>query len=150
LEGDLLHSPAEIVQQLLIDAGIGTDPDFDLPWPVYSTNEPDAPDNCITVTDTTGESVGRTQWDGRDEMHWGVQIRIRAVSHENVGWRKGFAIRTFISQEVSQQWVTLEGTDYLINSFAKIGSVLALGKDVTNTKRSLFTINPTVVITRLN
>ena len=149
-----VHSPAEIVQQLLIDAGIGTDPDLSplQSWPVYSTNEPDLEtlDEVITVTDTAGADQGRTMVDGEEEIHYGVQIRVDARSHENYGWRKTDAIRSYCSQTVYQAVVVIDSIRYLVLNFSRIGPVIPTGKDVGAVKRSIFTFNPTVVIRRLS
>jgi len=45
-------STAGIVQQLLIDLNLATDPTVGSEWPVYCGYEPDDPDDCITVYDT--------------------------------------------------------------------------------------------------
>jgi hypothetical protein len=72
-----------VIQQVLIELGLGTDPDTDPgeAWPVYSGSEPggqDAPDNCLTVYDTDPKPDGRSMLDGETWQHYGLQIRIFA------------------------------------------------------------------------
>lgn len=142
------HSPAEIVQQLLIDGGLGVDPDShvdgDVDWPTYATNEPDGPDETVTVFDTQGQDMGDTQSDQEQQVHYGVQVRVRARSHETHGYRKANAIRRYLSEDVLQAVVTLDATRYLVHAVKPRGQVLALGKETPASKHSVFTANFTL------
>ena len=145
----VIHSPAEVVQQLLIDAGLGTDPDDGEAYPVYSTNEPDGADEVITVYDTAGTPQGDIQYSGESILYDGIQIRVRARSHRNYGWRLATDIRDYLSQGVSYTEVSLEGVRYIVYSFNRIGPVLSLGKDPA-VKYSVYTLNVNVAYERLS
>jgi hypothetical protein len=74
MSGSLDHFPADIIRQLLIDLGVGlgvtaTD------WPAFSQKEPDSPDNVITVFDTMGRDLGRTNPDMVRSERYGIQVR---------------------------------------------------------------------------
>jgi hypothetical protein len=141
----LPHSPAQVIQQLIADLSLGTDPLANTAWPVFASGEPSKPDNVLTITDTTGLDDGRVMQSGELLTHYGFQVRIRAVDHAT-GWAKADAIRTAFAESVYQNRVTLDATHYLIWAVTHIGQVLALGKDTPSTKRSLFTLNATVTI----
>lgn len=149
MSSSLAHSPAEIVRQLIIDAGLGSDIGSNLlplgPWPVYDASEPNEPDNCITVYDTLGHDDARLLLGGELQQHYGLQIRIRALSHP-VGWVKGTAIRTFFSEIVKTSNVTLESVSYLVWAITRIGQLSALGYDTSISKRRIFTLNCTTAI----
>lgn len=143
----LSHSPADIVAQLLIRDSIGADPDVSPlgSWPVYVGGEPNTPDNCLTVYDTAGSDDGSSMIDGELFGHSGVQIRIRAKDHRT-GWTKADALQTHLAEGVLDEIVTVQSTTYLVHCFARIGDVLALGKDAPTSKRSLFTVNALVSV----
>lgn len=143
----LQHSPADIVAQHLVDAGLGTDPLANKDWSIFATSEPNLPDNVITVRDTAGMSDGRTM-DGQLQDHFGIQIRVRAQTH-NLGHRKLNSIRVYISEQVLQRNVTLDGIKYLIACYSHIGQIIYLGKNVPNSKHSLFTLNCTVPVDQI-
>lgn len=143
----LQHSAAEVIQQAVINFGLGAEPSATATWPVYSTNEPSTPDNCMTVYDTQGTDDGQTM-DGTLQAHLGWQIRVRAKDHQT-GFRKLQAIRAYLSEVARQPRVTIEGTSYVIWAFAKIGQVLSLGIDSPATKRSVFTLNGISAIDQL-
>jgi hypothetical protein len=142
----LTHSPADILAQVLVDIGQGSSPSNNplQAWPVYTTGEPNAPDNCITVKDTVGQDDGRTMPDGEPMFHPGFQIRLRATD-EATGYAKANAIRTALSQ-ILNRTVTIGSNNYFVNCVVRIGQVLPLGKDTPHTKRSLFTLNAMLVV----
>ncbi len=150
----LSHSPADIIRQHLIDAGLGTDPDSyqtgqTRNWPVFAAGEPDTPDNVITVYDTTAIIDARIMVTGEITEHEGYQVRVRGVTHQ-IGNAKADAIRVYMSETAYNAIVTIEGKRYRIPSFVQFGNLNVLGPDTPNTKRKLFTFNGTCVIQPLN
>src|SRR5215831_15796670 len=97
----LEHSPAEIFRQLLIDLQLGAEPDVSngKDWPVYTGQEPDAPDECITVYDTTWRVDGRAMHNGETFWHYGVQLRARSRTQYG-GWTKTRTIQETLDQKV--------------------------------------------------
>lgn len=140
MAGALTHSPADVIRYLLIDEGLGTLPSVSGSWPVYAANEPDTPDNCITVYHTSNTIHGREMTAGETQEHEGVQIRIRSAGH-NTGYVKADTIKRALDTSVSWNTVTISGTDYLVHAVHRTTGVLSLGKDLTNSRRDLFTIN---------
>lgn len=142
------HSPAQIVQQMLIDAGYGTAWDAGGDWPVYASNNPeDDRDDRITVTDTTGVSAGRVQT-GFETLYDGLQVRVDSTDHP-AGFLKADAVRLILTT-VMTRTVVVGSDQYLVHNFPRVGSTNYVGKDVPYGKRSVFTLNPTVVITKIS
>lgn len=147
MSSPLLHSPADIVRVLLVNLGLGANPPNST-WPVYSTNEPDIPDNCITVFDTVGKGDGRSMTDGELFDHYGIQVRVRATTF-SVGYQKVNAIRVAFSESVIEEVVTISGTNYLVKSITQISQIFPLGKEVPTSRRTLFTVNALVTVKRV-
>jgi hypothetical protein len=146
MPGLLLHSPADIVRNLLVSLGLGTYP-TDPPgtWPIYATVEPSLPDNCITVFDTGSTSSGRIHTSGEQQEHHGIQIRIRSTTHI-VGYPRARALAIAIDENIYQEVVAIENTTYLVHCINRVGDVISLGKEVPTTKRNLYTINAMVSV----
>lgn len=129
----LSHSPTEITRQLMLVA----DPSEQ----VFVGGEPPTPDDVITLFDTEGTSDGRIQINGQLQQHYGLQLRFRATDYPT-GWRKANQWRTFLSEQVNQDVVTMPDlSQFLVWCYAKIGQVLCLGTGGGSDKRFYFTLN---------
>lgn len=149
MPGSLNHSPAEIVQTLLIDLGYGVS-QGNLPWPVFVANEPETPDNCVTVYDTVGRQHGRTFPDGERQEHHGIQVRIRAALHE-IGYRKARQVAVALDEEVYRDEVTVDTSEYRVHSITRVSDIVPLPKPMNTGKipltdewRAVFVINALV------
>lgn len=150
------HSPADIIRHLLIAKLLGSYP-VTPPgvWPVYVSFEPDAPDNVITLFNTTGHSGGRVMIGGELQDHYGFQVRIRAVD-DPTAYIKGNRIRAVMSEDVRMTEITIESSRYLIHAVSNIGNLIGLGRetvkfgmDPSSTKRSIFVLNARASIRQL-
>lgn len=139
----LTDSPAYIVRQMLVNLGVGATPSQSGTWPIYDTAEPDLPDNCITVYDTPGNLDGRLMGTGAMVEYHGIQIRVRATTHE-VGSKKARDIAYALDELVYHKSVTVGANNYTVQSVSRTGAVNSLGKEVGVSKRKLFTLNATV------
>lgn len=148
---NLLHSPAHIIQQMLVDMGLGEDPETgDLTnCPVYVSQEPSVPDCVITVYDTDTPTQGRDQISGGMFKRRGIKIRVRDANHTNA-YVKARRVSVFLERntEVTDRLVTLDDNSYLVHSVSRSGSPVALGKETTTSKRDIFTIDATTTIRR--
>jgi hypothetical protein len=144
ITANLSQSPAAIIRQMLIDLGLGVNPAPDgqtaIPWSVFHSQEPDRPDECITVFTTEGTDDGRSMHDGDLWHHYGFQVRLRSRD-DKVGYAKGSLIRNTLAKGVYMRTVSIGTSVYQIQCIAKIRSVLPIGKEASATKRALFTIN---------
>ena len=153
VKDNLAFAPAAIVRQLLVDLGLGFNPvggdQATLDWSCFYGQEPDRPDECITVFTTEGQDDGRSMMDGEIWHHYGIQIRLRARD-ERTGYAKLSGIRKTLSQGVYRRQVTVGPNVFQIQCGAKFSSVLPLGKDISTSKRQLFTLNLIAWIDQLN
>lgn len=149
MESNIPHGPANVLRWLLIDLDLGTDPDdesdpLDRVWPVHDEDEPDLPDNCITVYHTEGQNDGQDPHSGSVWQHIGWQFRIRAKTRE-AGRRKAYDI---LNAVCGLYWHTITVTetigtlseDYRIETVTPSGIPLYIGQEQTS-KRHLHTIN---------
>ena len=141
--GTLDDLPAQILRQLVIDLGHGTDPDDSGSWPVFATTEPNTPDNCITVYSTAGRDQGSIHVDPMLIENEGFQIKVRATTN-SVGYTKADAIAKGFDA-VALRTVILNGNTYVMWGIIR-GSILDVGKSVPESRRSIFTINGTLTV----
>lgn len=142
MSGTLLHSPADIIRNLLRNNGHGTMPEEREAWPLNITVEPDKPDNCITLYDTQGRDFGFTAPDKERQVMEGIQIKVRATEHK-AGFVKANAIAIAIDR-ISEAVLTIESTQYIVHRIRRTSDVLVLGLEMPQSVRSLFTINAVV------
>lgn len=139
MPGTLDYSPARVIQQLLVDLLLGNAYNSST-WPVFSAQEPDLPDNCITVYDTSGERNGRTNPDSEVQTKHSFQVRVRSTTHD-VGFAKANGIAISMDN-VYNRTVHIADVNYLVMAIVDRGDVLTLGKGLDpEDRRSLFTIN---------
>jgi hypothetical protein len=148
----LLHSAAQVVQQLLVDLGLGnlpvttpTQPE----WPVHHNNEPGSPNNVMTVTDTTPVE-GRRDSFGNREIRRGVQIMVRGGTHSQ-GFPRAEAVADALDSLVHPRSVTVTyvapAQQYCVSGVKVVGRVLRLGK-VGNESREKYSINVLIKVRR--
>jgi hypothetical protein len=135
----LVHTPAEVLQQLLIDLAQASSVDDDVAWPVYSPTLPDTPSNAMVVADTLGTLDGRMQFDGEWDEGFGYQIRIRSKGPVD-GYVKAQEVASAMDKGVNRNEVELGVYTYRVNSIHRTTTILRLGKELT-TDRYNWTIN---------
>jgi hypothetical protein len=138
MSGPLDHFPADIIRQLLIDLGVGSEVTA-ADWPAFSQREPDSPDNAITVFDTMGRDLGRTNPDMVRSERYGIQVRVRGGDIDATGIRARSVAMALDS--VVRHLVALDTTLYLVLSFVRSGPVLRLGIDAPSSGRWIFVVN---------
>lgn len=124
----------------MIGLSLGSDPNSNAAWPVYVSNEPSYPDNCITLYDTMPRLDGRTQIDGKVHQHYGFQLRVRGSSH-TAGYVKADALADALNQSIYHNTVTISGSQYCVQTISRVSGVIALGRDAPTSQRYLFTAN---------
>jgi hypothetical protein len=144
------HSQADILQKILVSAGLGTDPESESDWPIAVESELSSPENTITIYSTPGTPDGRDMKTKEALEHYGIQVRIRGSNHP-LGYLKAAEIRqkleTLYRETTSLNRVTDNGTvEYRVNNAARIGSIFNLGPSPEAPGRRLFTINCTLCI----
>jgi hypothetical protein len=144
MPGSLTHSPADVVRRLVIALGLGNDPPTE-PWPVYVGGEPTVPEDVITVYDMLGVNHGREMIGGERQEHHGVMLRFRGREYRAT-YAKARAVAVALDGDVYLESVAIDASTYRIHCVNRRGDVLALNKESFETKRSLFTINATVMV----
>lgn len=155
MSGSLNHSPEHIIRDLLVTLGLGTDPDDDGSWPMFVSQEPNAPDSVITVTGTSSRLQGRFQKTGETQEHYGFQLQVRDANHKD-GSKKANELVVALDESIKRNDVTIEdvvgtgSSTYRVYAVTRTTGVLSLGKDVATSKRNLFTINAVVSLQQTN
>lgn len=144
------HLVEMVVRSALVASTLCSEPGVNAVWPAYDSAEADmlgnkVPDEAVIVTGTTGNDDGRTMEDGALEQHYGFQVMVRGKTPTRAG-AKANAIRLWMSESTYIVPVTVEGSQYRVHAFTRIGQPLALGKDAQSTRRNLVSINATAAV----
>ena len=148
-ESGLTHSPADIVRYLLVDVAQGTLPEDESAWPIFADSEPDEPDECITVYDTSGIVEGRAHKTGEVQEHYGIQVRLRCLTPES-GYARMRTLMLVMDELIRLDHVSIVNSEYLVTAISRKGGILSLGEETPNSKRYVFTLNAIVSLKQLH
>ena len=144
MSSNLNHPPGQVIQQLLIDLGKGSDVEDLEAWPIYYANHPDSPDDSICIRDTEGVKHGRHMTSGEVLMHYGIQVMVRSANIVD-GYVKAKRISVAFDEDVYQEIVEMgSGHMYSIQSISRLSDVLYVGTEVGATRRHLYSLNAIV------
>ena len=149
MSGNLDNMPAEIVEKLLSDLGLGSLVSADDDWPIFVTSYPDGDDvddNLIACYNTASSMQGRINFTGEFVEYHGIQIIVRAAT-EDVGYAKAKAILQGLDTNVLNTTVTISTATYNVQSMLRTGDVISLGPEQDN-KRRRHSINYTIAVTQ--
>lgn len=151
----MTHSPSEVIQKYLIDAGVGTIWSGGSDWKVFTdTMPPELPHNCILVKDDSPDLDGVDMRSEQTIVHPGIGILVRGKpttanltsSAVKTKAREVSAALDDINQ--TQVTVNVEGggtATYVVAAFKKSSDVTFIGQE-EKTNRFLFSINGTITI----
>ncbi len=123
------HSAADIVRQSLVTLGLGSLPSANTVWPINIDSELDLPDNTITIRQTQGRVLRRTQYGVVTEVP-GLQVRVRnEVSQRAYDKLKELADACDV---LLDQTVVLDGVSYSLGSIRRTSTLISLGKLVSS------------------
>lgn len=156
--GYLEHSPADIVGRLLVQLGVGSDPDIpNQPWPIYDGIEPDIPDNLVTVYDTKGFQYPRNELGLVPEAP-SITFRVRSTV-PRVGFRKASEIQKTLNEfpAFTQVFVNdpvIGVRTYEVRAIKLSTTIINLGKNApsilgataSTSKRNIYVLNAVVVL----
>lgn len=161
MPGLMYHSPEEVVQQLLIDLGLCSDPEAVsvvgddtsyLDWPVFRNLEPDRPDKLVKVSGTLGSTFDDTMVDSESQTHDGLQIMVRADDPGDA-FRKineiAIALDRVKCRTVSLPLPDGVGTGtgtgaeatYFLRAVKRMSGPMYIGTDSPQGKRPMYTVN---------
>lgn len=147
MSGSLDHKPSQIVRQLLIDLGEGTNPADNSDWPIYATTRVDSPDGIIAVRGSSSEKQGRDMNDGEVKERYLVQIVVRGANDTSM-YAKASSILLALDKSVRLKNVVLGSTTYLVYAASRKSGPLALGREDETRGRVLCSLNYSVAIKR--
>lgn len=140
----MTHSAAQILRNYLIDEGVfGDVDDSALEWPVYLGHMPDSdslPSEIAAIYDPGEQDDGRIMRTGENITHPLVQIKVRALDYAEGYAKAKEAIATL--RAVLRESVTIDASNYTVQSVSPRGGVVSLGLEpVAKKRRHLFTAN---------
>lgn len=150
MSGNLDHSPARIVKQLLLDLTLGTEVTADDEWPVFLEMMPDAEDtdtvpaNVITVYTTAATMLDRHMVDGEYAEYHGIQFIIRSTNR-SVGYAKAKAILESMDKSILRTNATIGASTYKVWCMNRSSDVIHLGAE-SETRRRRFSLNYTMTV----
>lgn len=142
----LTHSPAQVVQYYLAAQGVAVVAPAAGPWKVYRDNEPDMPDQVITIYDTSPVLEGRDMRSNEVIEHPGIAVRVRAVTSDPAK-TKAREVKAKLTA-LKRTQVTVAGVVYLVKAFTLTTGVIPLGEQDKN-NRVLYTLNGTLTLAEL-
>lgn len=138
----LPESFGSIIYDLLISRSLGVPYDSTSNWRVFIANTPDAPDEIITINETTGTQSGRDMNSGAYFDRKGLQLLIRSNTYP-VGEIKARDIAKDLTETITLPQIFQADSQeyYRLNNFSKSSGPIPIGREVEASKRYLFTIN---------
>lgn len=138
----MIHSAAYVLRSVLIALSQVTAPSSQTSWPAFVSNEPNLPDDCVTLYNTLGTDDGRAMIDGKVFKHKGIQVRVRSLD-EPTGWNKIMELQVAVAEHIRNYSVTIDSESYLVQAVTRIQDPTPIGTEQTS-KRLLFTMNCTM------
>lgn len=142
----MAHSPADIIRNMLIALGIGTEPVDEGAWPVSAYSEKDTPDAVITVYNTPGVVDGKTGATNDIFEHYGYQIRVRATKNPTAAVKIYQMDQTL--GDVLMQQVNVDDKVYIVCAVVRKGAIVDGGKESPTSQRNFYTLNAVSAIYR--
>ena len=140
----MTHSPADVLRKLLVSLGHGTMPSAAGSWPVSVAQEPDDPDDDMTLYDEIGRKDGRAMASGEVYEHHGVQLQLRAAKFTD-GYTKVSGVVGALDQDVEAAGVTIDTSTYVVYAVSRTGTINYLGHE-PESRRHIWTVNLLVSI----
>ena len=135
----MTHSAADILRKLLTTLGHGTMPSAAGSWPISVAQEPDDPDDDMTLYDEIGRKDGRAMVSGEVYEHRGVQLQLRSAKFTD-GHTKIDAVVTALDQDVETAGVTVDSSTYVVYAVSRPGTINYLGHE-PESRRHIWTVN---------
>lgn len=139
MSGQLYHTPAEIVAQLIADLGLadvqgtgtGVAPTG---WTVFALHFPEDPEQAIFVKDTAGRLHGRSQPTGVTGEHYGIQVLARSSEDPAASYRRVKLLLEYFDTQVKRDEVILVDQNsiartYRVNAITRTSPAIPAGSD---------------------
>jgi|TARA_R110000824_G_scaffold89320_1_gene219040 hypothetical protein len=137
----LLNSPTEIIAQLIINLGKGTDAGT---YPVFADFAPESPDNLISVHTNASRMGPKDMVEGDVAEAFGFQVAVRSATFSSGEQKARDIANTF--DPIQNKQVTYDGNVYIVTSITRRTGVLNPTRNLEDSRRNLFTTNYTTFI----
>lgn len=135
----MAHSPADILWQLLTDAGKIASSGAG--WRGFVSFFPDMPDEALCLYNTSGVDDGRLMINGERIQHPGVQITFRARQSEDC-FNMAQAIAEWLDAQRNLVIAMGSGDAYVLLNAKRTGTINQLGVETEgNRQRTQMTLN---------
>lgn len=143
-----MNSPANIIQQFLIDEELGT---VDGEWKAFVAFLPERPDDAICVFDTVGRLDGRIMRTGEQIEHPGIQVFVRGKDYLET-YRKAKSIALALDAVKGVEVAMDSEQSFTLLNVSRTGSMHPVGVETEGDRRrhrfainAVLTLAPTVV-----
>ena len=137
-----MSPPADILRQLLIQLGLGSES----VWPIFTGFFPGVPDEAMCCYDTAGKPDGRIMASGEQIIHPGVQVLLRGPDYLATR-EKAEAVAQALDGQRRTPVAIPGGETYLLHNVSRSGDILPLGMEEDgDRRRHLFAINSTMTV----
>jgi hypothetical protein len=146
-----MMSPANILRQILVDAGLVTMPGVPqqtVPFQqapgdgstlCYTSSLPDDEDQAVLIKGTAGKVFGRQMRGGKTDVHHGVKFNIRSPNDE-IGSLLAIALADGVDKIPPLLTVVLNEVSHYVQSVYRTSSVMEMGEE-RGKKRQLWSFN---------
>lgn len=139
MTGQLFHTPAEIIAQLIADLGLadiedtGTGP-APTGWAVFALHLPESPEQAIQVKDTAGRLHQRVQPTGVMGEHYGIQVLARSSEDPAAPYKRIKLLLEYFDTQVNRDEVILLDSNgdpqtYRVNAITRTSPAIPAGND---------------------
>lgn len=139
----MISSPARILQQWLVDQGIGVDAGLPGDFPIYVGFLGDQEDKALAVYDTSPVTEGRIQRTGETIEHPGLQFRVRHNDYA-AAYDKAKQITNALDG-LKRATVVVDTEAYTVHGVHHRG-IIDVGPEDDKRRRQNFTINALATI----
>jgi hypothetical protein len=139
MSGPLNHSPAEIIQQAIVDDNLGNQPSLSGNWPTYVNNNQKSNTSNLTVLDTTGIIRGKTHVDSEPQEQFGIQLLVRHPA-PNISFSKANELFSTLSSW-HRKLVSVEDSLYIIHAATFSSPVIRVGKEQPEEVLFIYSLN---------
>lgn len=136
MSGNLTHSPAEIVLEVLIATGNGARVNSVTPvdWMVFQNKTVEAKDlntanfltdKLISVYDTAGVVNNRNFITGNYDEFYGVTILLRLNEFEDTaGFQKAKSIQHYLDTHINRYTISIDSSDYIVHQMRRTSDII--------------------------
>lgn len=160
MSGNLTHSPAEIILELLIDSSNAARVSSSTPvdWMVFQNKTvPEKEintatfltDKIITVYDTAGIVRGRNFISGEYDEDHGITILLRLNEmDDDIGYAKAKTIQHYLDTQVRRYTITVDTSNYIVHQMRRTSDIIRSNdQDDDSVMGLVYTLNYLVTIT---